>query len=127
MARIEPASCNRTRRETVEAFTDRFPHTLLLKGARTLIGQRGLPLSYNATGHPGLASGGVGDVTTGLIAALAAQGLAPYDAARLGAWLVGRAAECAVFSRRESTETLRATAVLDSLAVAFHDLRAGAF
>lgn len=125
MARLEPASRERTRRETVEAFIERWPHTLMLKGARTLIGQRGQPLSYNTTGHPGLATGGTGDVTTGLIAALAAQGLALYDAARLGAWLIGRAAECAIFSGCESAETLRPTALLDSLPDAFAALRAG--
>ncbi len=126
MARLEPAAPVRTRRETVEAFIERWPHALLLKGARTLIGQRDLPLSYNSTGHPGLATGGVGDVTTGLIAALAAQGLALYDAAQLGAWLMGRAAECAIDSGKESAETLRPTALLDALAPAFHDLRRGA-
>ncbi len=122
MARLEPAAANRTRRETVEAFIDRWPHVLLLKGSRTMVGQRGRPLSYNTTGHPGLATGGVGDVQTGLIAALAGQGLELYDAARLGAWLIGRAAECAIFSERESPETLRPTALLDSLAAAFQDL-----
>jgi len=127
MARLEPAAPARTRRETVEAFIERWPHALLLKGARTIVGKRGLPLSYNATGHPGLATGGVGDITTGLIAALAAQGLALFDAARLGAWLVGRAAECALTSGSESPETLRPTALLDAFASAFHDLRRGVF
>ena len=61
--------------------------------------------------HPGI---------VGLIAALAAQGLALYDAARLGAWLMGRAAECALFSGHESAETLRPTALLDALADAPH-------
>lgn len=127
MARLESAARNRTRRETVEAFIERWPHTLLLKGARTIVGERGRPLSYNTTGHPGLATGGVGDVQTGLIAALAAQGLAFHDAARLAAWLIGRVAECAIFSRRESAESLRPTALLDSLGAAFGDLRAGTF
>jgi NAD(P)H-hydrate epimerase len=123
MARLDAAAASRTRQETVEAFTTRWPHVLLLKGARTIVGQRGQPLSYNTTGHPGLATGGVGDVQTGLIAALAGQGLELYDAARLGAWLIGRAAECAIFSERESAETLRPTALLDALAAAFQDLR----
>jgi len=123
MARLDPASPNRTRRETMEAFTTRWPHALLLKGARTLIGQHSEPLSYNTTGHPGMATGGVGDVMTGLIAALAAQRLPLYTAARLGAWLMGRAAECAIFSGQESAETLRPTALLDSLSDAFRSLR----
>jgi NAD(P)H-hydrate epimerase len=125
MARLDPAANDRSRRQTVEAFTSRYPHVLLLKGCRTLVGQREQPLSYNTTGHPGMATGGVGDVTTGVIAALAGQGLSLYDAARMGAWVVGRAAERALFNGIESAETLRPTAVLDALGGAFKDLRAG--
>lgn len=68
--------------------------TLLLKGAHSLItdGQR---LAINPTGNSGLATGGTGDVLTGLIVALIAQGLAPFDAAQLGAYLHGRAGDLA--------------------------------
>jgi hydroxyethylthiazole kinase-like uncharacterized protein yjeF len=125
MARLEPASRTRTRLETVEAFSERWPHTLLLKGSRTLVGQRDRPLSYNSTGHPGMATGGVGDVTTGVIAALAGGGLELYDAARVAAWVLGRAAEHAIFCGEESTETLRPSALLDALGPAFRDLREG--
>ena len=125
MARLEPASATHTRREAVEAFTARFPATLLLKGARTLVGERGFPLSYNPTGHPGMATGGMGDVLTGVCAALAAQGHKLYDAARLGAWLCGRAAELAVAGGAESEESLSATHVTARLGEAFENLRAG--
>ena len=125
MARLEPASTTRTRRGAVEAFTARFPSTLLLKGARTLVGERGFPLSYNPTGHPGMATGGMGDVLTGVCAALAAQGHKLYDAARLGAWLCGRAAELAVAGGAESEESLSATHVIARLGEAFENLRAG--
>jgi NAD(P)H-hydrate epimerase len=63
--------------------------TVLLKGARTVIAGPGMPASFNTTGHPGMASGGMGDVLTGLCAALAAQGVPLPDAACLGAWLSG--------------------------------------
>ena len=125
MARLEPASRTRSRRGAVEAFTARFPATLLLKGARTLVGERGFPLSYNTTGNPGMATGGLGDVLTGVCAALAGQGLALYDAARLGAWLCGRAAELAVFEGAESEESLSATHVIARLGAACKNLRAG--
>ena len=127
MARLFPASTALSRRETVERFIARFPFTLLLKGARTLVGQAGVPLSYNTTGTPGMATGGMGDVLTGVLAALAAQGLALYDAARLGAWLCGRAAECAITRGPESEESLTATHVIARLGEAFRDLRDGAF
>ena len=127
MARLFSASTALSRRETVERFTARFPFTLLLKGARTLVGQSGLPLSFNTTGTPGMASGGMGDVLTGVLAALAAQGLGLYDAARLGAWLCGRAAENAIGRGGESEESLSATHVIAHLGGAFLDLRAGVF
>ena len=127
MARLSSASTALSRRETAERFTARFPFTLLLKGARTIVGQAGLPLSFNTTGTPGMASGGMGDVLTGVLAALAAQGLGLYDAARLGAWLCGRAAECAITRGRESEESLSAGHVIARLGEAFRDLRAGVF
>ena len=83
MARLAPDSKNQARRQTVEAFTKAHPVTLLLKGARTVIGEKGRPLAYNTTGNPGMASGGMGDVLTGVCAALAGQGLSLYDAAQI--------------------------------------------
>ena len=127
MARLFPESTSLSRRETVTEFNARFPAALLLKGARTIVGQSSLPISYNTTGTPGMASGGMGDVLTGVLAALAAQGLALYDSARLGAWLCGRAAECAITRGRESEESLSATQVIANLGAAFRDLRDGAF
>ena len=72
-----------------------------------------------------MAIGGMGDVLTGVCAALAGQGLELYDAARLGAWLCGRAAELALVSGAESEESLRPTALLEKLGAAFGELRAG--
>ena len=67
---------------------------VLLKGATTVIAQ-GEDLSMNLTGCDGMATGGCGDVLTGLIAGLMAQGLPAYDAARLGAYWHGKAGEAA--------------------------------
>jgi len=67
---------------------------ILLKGHRTLItdGHRSW---HNTTGNPGMATGGTGDVLTGIVAALLGQKLEPYDAARLAAWVHGRAGDLA--------------------------------
>lgn len=126
MARLVPASPTLPRSEIVRQFTERFPATLLLKGARTLIGERGQALAYNTTGTPGMATGGMGDVLTGLLAALLGQRLTPYDAARVGAWLCGHAAEIAI-SAGESEESLSATHVIRRLGATFRDLRARVF
>jgi ADP-dependent NAD(P)H-hydrate dehydratase / NAD(P)H-hydrate epimerase len=125
MARLDPKSVNQSRRSTVERFIQKSNHTLLLKGARTIVGQRGKGLSYNTTGHPGLATGGVGDVMSGVLAALAGQGLSCYDAARVGSWVIGRAAERAIYQGGESAESLTASALVARLGGAFDDLRDG--
>jgi NAD(P)H-hydrate epimerase len=115
----------RSRAETVRAFTDEFPVTLLFKGSRTLVGEKGKPLSHNTTGSPGMATGGMGDALTGVCAALAGQGLSLFDSARLGSWLCGRAAELAIFHGPESEQSLAAMDVPEHLGLAFKQLFAG--
>jgi ADP-dependent NAD(P)H-hydrate dehydratase / NAD(P)H-hydrate epimerase len=104
-------------------FCDRFPVTLLLKGSRTIVCERGKPISYNTTGNPGMASGGMGDVLTGVCAGLAGRELSMYDAGRVGAWVCGRAAEMSIFQNLESEESLLASNVLANLGGAFNELR----
>ncbi|MFN2507842.1 MAG: NAD(P)H-hydrate dehydratase [Chthoniobacterales bacterium] len=111
-----------SRLEVAKKFCAKYPVTLLLKGSRTIVAEQGRPCSHNATGNPGMATGGMGDVLTGVCAALVAQKLSLYDAARLGAWLCGRAAELAVFNGRASEESLLPSDVLDHLGAAFNDL-----
>lgn len=69
---------------------------VVLKGAGTLVGQPDGSLWRNASGNPGMAAPGMGDVLSGIIAALVAQGMAAADAARTGVWLHGAAADAAV-------------------------------
>jgi ADP-dependent NAD(P)H-hydrate dehydratase len=75
-------------------FAQRYRVVLVLKGAGTIItdGQR---ISINQTGNPGMATGGTGDVLTGLITSLIAQGANPFDAACLGCHLHGLAGDIA--------------------------------
>jgi NAD(P)H-hydrate epimerase len=67
---------------------------LVLKGHRTLITD-GRRVTYNTSGNPGMATGGAGDVLTGVITALVCQGLAPFEAAQLGVYLHGLAGDLA--------------------------------
>jgi NAD(P)H-hydrate epimerase len=66
---------------------------VVLKGAQTLVADPMGRVSFNAAGNPALASGGTGDVLTGLIGGFLAQKLNPWDAARLGVYLHGLAAD----------------------------------
>ena len=71
---------------------------VLLKGATTVIA-RGEDVAMNVTGCEAMGTGGSGDVLTGVIAALMAQGMGPFDAARVGAYYHGRAGEAAAQQR----------------------------
>lgn len=72
----------------------RYGGVCVLKGAGTLVAT-GADLRLCDRGNPGMAVGGMGDVLTGAIAALRAQGLAPFAAAELGVWLHARAGDAA--------------------------------
>lgn len=72
----------------VRALAERYGGVAVLKGAGTLVAADGEPTLWLCDrGNPGMASGGMGDALTGVIAGLLAQGVAPFDAARLGVWL----------------------------------------
>lgn len=126
MERLLPRE-GRTRRAWLEAFLEKYPATLLLKGARTLIGEGETFRRFNTTGNPGMASGGMGDVLTGICAALIGQTpTAPLgQSAALGAWLGGRAAECSVFGPGGAPEAFCASDGIAHLGAAFTDLRRG--
>lgn len=70
--------------------------TVVLKGAGTVVADPTGRVSVNPTGNPGMATAGSGDVLTGTIAGLLAQGLQPFDAAVLGVYLHGLAGDLAV-------------------------------
>ena len=90
---------------------------VVLKGPATLVTD-GTRQAHTETGNPGMATGGTGDVLTGVIAALLAQGLSPFDAARLGAWVHGRAGDLAAADLGEISMTARD--LLERLPTAFH-------
>lgn len=93
---------------------------IVLKGSATLIATNGHSYT-NTTGNAGLAKGGSGDVLTGMILALLAQGYPSLDAACIGVYLHGLAADIAV--KEESMESLLATDVIAGIGKAFNFLR----
>jgi len=117
-----------SRRKVTEALTEPAPgRTFLLKGARTVIATRGQPTLFNTTGHPGMASGGMGDVLSGVCATFAAQGLPLHRSAGLSAWLCGHAAEIALIRDAIAAESLCAGDVAAHLGGALLDLKRGCF
>jgi NAD(P)H-hydrate epimerase len=77
----------------VTALQRQFGGVCLLKGAGSLITDAEENIYVSTTGNPGLASGGTGDVLAGVLGALIAQGLAPPDAAKVGVYVHGQAAD----------------------------------
>ena len=81
------------RGEAAKAAAVEWKQVVVLKGAKTVIAEPDGTLTVAPFENPALASGGTGDVLSGLIAALLAQGLAPGPAAKLGVYLHGAAGE----------------------------------
>jgi NAD(P)H-hydrate epimerase len=92
MARLigkDVSTVNNDRIGVSRAFATEHRCYVVLKGARTVLATPGGKISINPTGNPGMASGGMGDVLAGILAALLAQGLSPEEAMKLGVYLHG--------------------------------------
>lgn len=92
---------------------------IVLKGARTVISYNGNTV-VNSTGNAGLAKGGSGDALTGMITAFLAQGYSPFDAAKIGVYLHGLAADLAL--RNQSMESMLISDVIDCIGPGFKKL-----
>ena len=101
------------RLETARSFAQEHEVVLVLKGARTVIGLPGGDAYVNTTGTHAMASGGMGDVLSGVIGGLMAQGVEPALAAVAGVYIHGRAGELACETRGGSS--VLASDVADAL------------
>jgi NAD(P)H-hydrate epimerase len=97
--------------------------SLVLKMARTLVGDPAGGVAIVPTGNPGMATGGTGDILTGVIAGLIAQGVAPPLAARAGAYVHGLAGDLA--AGRLGPEAMLAGDLLDALPEAIGQVKSG--
>jgi len=93
---------------------------VVLKGAATVIANPQGDVWINSTGNPGMASGGVGDVLTGMIASFIGQGLSGIDAARAAVYIHGKAGDIA--AEKVGMPSLIATDIIDNLPIAMQQL-----
>jgi len=103
-----------------QEFARRYDVYLVLKGARTIIASPTGTVAINGSGNPGMASGGMGDVLTGVLVSLLGQGYSAWDACRLGVFIHGHAAD--LVARAKGEIGINATDVLEMLPYAYQEL-----
>ena len=96
------ATVQARRQELAAQFAQKYDVVVVLKGHGSVVTD-GRRVFLNPTGNPGMATGGTGDVLTGLIAALLGQGLEPFAAAQLGVYLHGLAGDLATAELGEAS------------------------
>lgn len=103
--------------DLLKGFAKRQNVIVVLKGRYSAIATPGGEIYFNPTGNPGMATGGSGDVLTGIFTALLAQGYSPLEASLLGTYLHGHAGDLAAADK--SVEGLIASDLIDYLPQAF--------
>lgn len=101
------------RKDIALSFARQYNIVLVLKGHETIIAAPNGDYYINETGNPGMATGGTGDVLTGMIASFVGQGMEPYDAAIAGVYFHGLAGDLAV--KEKGVLSLIATDLLNKL------------
>lgn len=107
-----------------QRYSEEHGITLILKGAPTFIFHPQIPIHVNPTGNPGMATAGSGDVLTGILASLLAQGLNTRDAAIAGVYLHGLAGDMAA-AARGTVRGMLASDIISHLGEAYAKLEIG--
>ena len=122
--RLVGKSTNQFERNKLQReFSIRNKVFVILKGAHTCISTPQGKCFFNSTGNPGMATGGSGDVLTGIILGLLAQGYPPFDACIVGVYLHGMAGDLA--AKKNSMEAMLAGDINKNLGRAFGKLGVG--
>jgi NAD(P)H-hydrate epimerase len=120
LTRLGSREVQRRRIDLAVEFAQAYQVVLVLKGARTVVASPDGRVTLNPTGNSGMATAGTGDVLTGVIAALVAQGLSPADAARLGVYLHGSAGD--LIARERGERGMMAGDLVDRIPSVLNDL-----
>ncbi len=107
--------------EKLKSFCQEYRLNVVLKGAYSAVCNSEGKIYFNSTGNPGMATGGSGDVLTGIIAALLAQGMKPFIALKSAVYIHGYAADMAAVEKGEVS--LIPSDVIEYLPKAFSMLR----
>ncbi|GIP41164.1 bifunctional NAD(P)H-hydrate repair enzyme Nnr [Paenibacillus sp. J31TS4] len=114
LAKLTTADVQRDRIGIARRYAQEHGVTLVLKGARTVVATPKGVVYVNTTGNPGMAKGGTGDVLSGVIASLLAQGMSAEQAAVYGVWRHGAAGDRAA-EVRSSRDSLLASDLIENL------------
>jgi ADP-dependent NAD(P)H-hydrate dehydratase / NAD(P)H-hydrate epimerase len=123
MSRLSGLSISEIEDDRISAarsFAVRYGVFLVLKGAGTVIATPGGEIAVNGSGNPGMGSGGMGDVLTGILVSLLGQNYTPAEACRLGVFLHGFAAD--LVAQEKGEIGLSATDVQERLPLAYKEI-----
>jgi len=112
----------KAKEKVAKNFANKYNVVCVLKSHRTVVAEPKGKIYVNLTGNPGMASGGAGDILTGMIASFIGQGIKPFDAARLGVFLHGFAGDLAAKEKGEIS--LIASDILNKLPQAIKKCKA---
>ena len=116
-----PMTDDASRLKCITHVATKYDIIVILKGANTAIALPDGTIHFNSTGNPGMATAGSGDVLTGVIGSLLAQGYPPEDAAIIGVYLHGVAGDIA--ARESGEEYITASDIINHLGLAFKQIK----
>jgi NAD(P)H-hydrate epimerase len=116
MARLTGLSIEEIQKNRIKyamEYAAKWSVVLVLKGSHTIVASPSGDVYLNTTGNPGMATGGSGDVLTGIISAFIAQGMEPVEAAVVGVYIHGRAGDLA--AAEKGVQSLVASDIIEKL------------
>ncbi|MFA5089091.1 MAG: NAD(P)H-hydrate dehydratase [Candidatus Omnitrophota bacterium] len=120
LTKLTKAHIEKNRVSVAKNFAQRYHCILVLKGHHTVLASATGKTYVNKTGNPGMATAGSGDVLTGILAALLAQGLDGFASAKMGTYLHGKAGDLATI--KHARASLIATDLIEHISAAIRSI-----